>query len=139
MFATHNPVLAYQDINRNSGIESASPHKLVDMLFTGAIDRISQAKGCIGRGEIKSKGVAIGKTLSIIEELRRTLDMEQGGEIAENLQDLYIYIKERLVTANLNSDVEILNECQTLIEQVHGGWKQISNDVKDNFAIQNEH
>ena len=130
MFAAHNPVAAYQDIGRNSGIEDASPHKLVDMLFSGAIDRISQAKGSIERGEIKSKGAAIGKALSIIEELRRTLNMDQGGEVAENLQDLYIYIKDRLVTANLKSDIEILNECQQLIEKIQDGWKQIPNDIK---------
>jgi flagellar protein FliS len=139
MFTAHNAAAAYQDISRNSSIEDASPHKLVEMLFSGAIDRISQAKGFIERGEIKSKGVAIGKALSIVEELRRTLDMEKGGEVAVNLQDLYIYIKERLVTANLKSDVGILNECQQLIDQISDGWRQISNDVKNNDQLQNEH
>lgn len=139
MFTAPNAAAAYQDISRNSSIEDASPHKLVEMLFSGAIDRISQAKGFIERGEIKSKGVAIGKALSIVEELRRTLDMEKGGEISENLHDLYMYIKERLVTANLKSDIEILNECQQLIEQINDGWGQISGDVKNNDQMPNEH
>ncbi len=139
MFTESNAAAAYQNIGRNSCIEDASPHKLVEMLFSGAIDRISQAKGFIERGEIKSKGIAIGKALSIIEELRRTLDMEKGGEVAENLHDLYMYIKERLVTANLKTDVDILNECQQLIGQINDGWRHMSSDIKNKPQMPNEH
>jgi flagellar protein FliS len=139
MFAANNPSTAYKEIGSFSSIEASSPHKLVDLMLFTAIDRISQATGMIERNEIEAKGEAIGKAISIIEELRRTLNMNQGGEIAISLHDLYVYINERLVTANLKNDISILNECRDLIREIHEGWSGIPENVKNEFQATNEH
>ena len=80
---------AYQSISNISGVEDADPHKLIDMLYTAALDRIANAKGELKREDTPSRGKSISKAISIIEELRGSLNMEAGGEISTNLHDLY--------------------------------------------------
>ena len=134
MFQNNQSIDVYQDVNRYGGVEDASPHKLVELLYSTAIERIQQATGAMERGDIAAKGLAIGKAISIVEELRRTLDMERGGEISETLHSLYEYVKERLVQANLKNDQDILQECKSLIETVLDGWQGIPQDVRDQFS-----
>lgn len=134
MFTATNGVSEYNDIGRFSGIENSSPHKLVDIMYSTAIDRLSQATGMIERNETVAKGQAISKTISIIEELRRTLDMEKGGDVAISFHDLYVYINERLVTANMKNDITILDECKSLIRELQEGWNGIPEDVRNDFS-----
>ena len=134
MLSQNHLIDEYHAVNRYGGVEDASPHKLVELLYTSVIDRIQQAAGAMARGDVAGKGLAIGKATSIIEELRRTLDMERGGEISETLHSLYEYIKERLVQANLNNDQEILQECKSLIETVLDGWRGIPQEIRDQFS-----
>lgn len=116
---------AYQNISNFSGVEDADPHKLIDMLYTAALDRIANAKGELQREDTPARGKSIGKAISIIEELRGCLDMEAGGEIAGNLHDLYEYMKRQLLQANLDSSVEILDEVTDLLGKLRSGWRQI--------------
>lgn len=116
---------AYKQVNRYSALEDASPHKLVDMLYTGALEQVSIAKGQIQRHEVAGKGHSLSKAISILEELRRTLDLKQGGELAENLHALYEYMKDRLLKANLKSDEAILEEVERLLGRLQDGWVQI--------------
>ncbi len=134
MFTNLDPSAAYQEIDRHGNIEDASPHKLVELLYDTAIERLNQAMGALERNDMAAKGASIGKAISIIEELRRTLDMEQGGEVAETLHALYEYMKERLLTANLTNDAEILQECKGHIETLLDGWRQIPGDIQQEFA-----
>jgi flagellar protein FliS len=116
---------AYQSISNISGVEDADPHKLIDMLYTAALDRIANAKGELKREDTPSRGKSISKAISIIEELRGSLNMEAGGEISTNLHDLYEYMKHQLLQANMDSNMEILDEVNGLIEKLRSGWRQI--------------
>ncbi len=116
---------AYQNISNFSAIEDADPHKLIDILFTAALDQIAQAKGGFKREDTPARGKAISKAISIIEELRGSLNMEAGGEISTNLHDLYEYMKRQLLQANLESRLEILDEVTILLEKLRSGWRQI--------------
>ena len=82
----------YQKINVESGLADANGHQLIQMLMSGAIDRIAQAKGAMERGDIELKGQLIGKASGIIGGLVDTLDKKKGGELAENLEVLYLYV-----------------------------------------------
>ena len=104
-------VSAYQDISAGSGIDSASPRRLVQMLLDGALNRIATAKGHIQRQESARKGEQIGKAISIIDGLRVSLNPE-AGELSENLGNLYEYISGRLLEANLNDNVAVLDEAR---------------------------
>ncbi len=120
-----NGAAAYKNISNFSGLEDADPHKLIDMLFTAALDQIAKAKGELQREDTPARGKSISRAISIIEELRGSLDMTAGGEIATNLHDLYEYMKQQLLQANLESNMETLDEVTALLEKLRNGWRQI--------------
>lgn len=122
-----NKALAqYQQVNTNSGIDEASPHRLIQMLMEGALQRLSEAKGAIQRDAIADKGTAIGKAISIISGLRSSLNGEVGGEIATNLDELYGYMERRLLEANIASDVDMVDEVTELMKTIKSGWDGIA-------------
>jgi len=110
-------------------IESASPHRLIQMLLEGALDKIAAAKGHMERGEIQLKGAQIGSAISILEGLKSSLDMEKGGEIAQNLEDLYGYIERRLIEANSINDTSLLDEVSDLLKQIKEAWDAIADQA----------
>lgn len=105
-------------------IEEASPHRLIQMLFEGCLQRIAVAKGAIQRKEVALKGESISKAIGILGGLRGSLDLSQG-EIANNLDRLYEYMERRLVDANLKNDVVILDEVTGLLKDVKAAWDAI--------------
>ncbi|WP_119157492.1 flagellar export chaperone FliS [Caldimonas tepidiphila] len=132
MFAAHrNPASAYRRVGVEIGIETASPHKLTTMLFDGALERIAQARGAMARRETELKGRLITQAIRIVEEgLRCALDREKGGELAGNLNELYIYLNTRLLQANLRDDDEALQECSRLLAQLRDAWAGIATEAK---------
>lgn len=127
MSAKMNSALSsYSDYGYNSEIEYANPHRLIQMLFEGALKRLSFAKGAMQRKDIAEKGKFISQTIDIVGGLSASLDSENGGEIAENLASLYDYISRRLVTANLKNSVEILDEVSDLLRDVKKAWDAIN-------------
>ena len=117
----------YQQVSTESGVAYASPHRLIQMLMEGAFERIATAKGCIQRHDIPGKGEQIGKAIDIIGGLRDALNMEAGGELAANLDDLYDFMQRRLLEANLHSDIAILDEVANVLRPIKEGWDAIGN------------
>lgn len=119
----NNPqgVNAYQSVGTGSAAVGASRERLVQMLLDGALERIVTAKGHIQRGESARKGEQIGKAISIVDGLRVSLNPE-AGEISANLGDLYTYIGSRLLTANVEDDVSILDEVGDLLREIKSAW-----------------
>lgn len=109
-----------------TGIESASPHRLIQMLMEGALDKIAAARGHMERGEIQPKGQQISSAISILEGLKCSLDMEKGGDIAQNLQELYLYMERRLLEAHRINDVSLLDEVADLLRQIKEAWDAIA-------------
>lgn len=131
MYPQHSDgAAAYRSVSAQSSIENADQHKLVEMLYSGAISRINMAKSHMEMGNVANKGKTISKVIAIVEELRRTLDMEQGGELATNLHDLYEYMKSRLLQANLKNDADILDEVKGLLEKLLDGWQSIPEEAR---------
>ena len=108
----------------------ASPHRMIQMLLEGAIEKVNIAKGYMSQGNVAEKGSHISWAMSIIDGLYLSLDMEAGGEIAENLAGLYEYSKERLFEANVKNDPAALDEVATLLNQVRAGWAAIADEVE---------
>lgn len=111
----------YQQVNTHSQLVEASPHRLIQMLFEGALDRLAQAQGALMRGQIAEKGLLIGKAIKIVAGLREALDKEQGGELAENLDALYEYMSQQLTQANLKNDVAVLRHVADLLRELKQG------------------
>jgi flagellar protein FliS len=123
---TNSALSSYSEYGYKSEIEYADPHRLIQMLFEGALKRIAFAKGAMQRKEVAEKGRFISQTIEIIGGLRASLDMENGGEIASNLESLYEYINRRLVTANLKNSTEILDEVSGLLNDIKSAWDAIN-------------
>mgnify|MGYP002039121433 FL=1 len=116
----------YQRVSVHSEVFEASPHRLIQMLMEGALERIAQARGAIARNAYAEKGELIGKAISIIGGLREPLDHEVGGELSQNLDSLYDYMISRLLEANREGDVARLDEVSSLLREVKSGWDAIA-------------
>lgn len=126
-----NPMKAlrqYQKVNSHAQISEASPHRLVQMLMEGGLDRMAQAKGALGRGDIAQKGLLIGKAVDIIGGLREGIDAEKAkdDESLQQLDSLYAYMIQRLTNANLKNDAKIIDEVMGLLVTVKSGWDAIA-------------
>jgi len=131
MFGTmKRGVNAYANVGLETGVASASPHKLIIMLYDGALAALMGAKGNIATGNIAAKGTALSKAITIIDNgLRASLDKEAGGEIAANLDALYDYMSRRLLQANLHNDVAIVEEVHRLLADLREAWVAIGDKV----------
>lgn len=129
--AMQNALDQYKQVGVQSGIESASPHRLIQMLMAGALEKMSAAKGFMTRGEIGPKGEQIGWAISIIDGLRVSLDKSVGGDLVENLDALYDYMGQQLVLANMNNDIELLNEVAGLMSEIKAGWDGIAKEAAE--------
>ncbi|TCV90165.1 flagellar export chaperone FliS [Sulfurirhabdus autotrophica] len=123
---TSSAIKAYNTVSVESEIIGADPHKLISLLYRGALLEIANAKNGISRKEIQSKGASITKTIAIIGEgLNASLDKKVGGELAQNLSSLYDYMISRLIAANLNNDIAALDEVALLLTDLKGAWDTI--------------
>ena len=130
MAKLHSAVKQYNKVGVSSGVESASPHRLIQMLMVGALEKINTAKGHMVRGEVSSKGGNISWAISIIDGLRASLDLNTGGEIAQNLDDLYDYMGRRLARANVENDTDILDEVASLLQSIKESWDEVPERMK---------
>ncbi len=113
----------YQQVGVETGVSTASPHKLTLMLFDGLLGDIKLARVSMAEGRIEDKGRHISHAGRILDEgLKAALNLQAGGEIALNLRDLYDYCQVRLMHANLRNDDAALKEVLALIEPVREGW-----------------
>ena len=123
---------AYARIGVESGILSASPHQRIVMLFDGYQTSIRVARLHLQAGNIAEKGKAITKAINIVSQgLRASLDHEQGGKIAEQLDQLYDYIVRLLLRANLNNDEAALTTAAELLENIAAAWSTIGLQIKE--------
>ncbi|WP_144174461.1 flagellar export chaperone FliS [Pseudomonas sp. Kh13] len=123
-----NPMLAlrqYQKVNGVAQTSEASPHRLVQMLMQGGLDRMAQAKGAIARNDVAQRGILIGKAIDIIGGLREGLDLENHGDSLADLDSLYTYMSRRLIEANAKADPDIIDEVARLLITVKEGWDAI--------------
>ncbi len=117
---------AYQRVGLETGVISADPHKLILMLYEGAMLSISMAEKHIAAGNTGGKAESVSKASRIISEgLRASLDMEAGGELAVRLVALYDYMCNRLLYANIKDDAPALVEVRQLLSELKTAWEQI--------------
>jgi flagellar protein FliS len=117
---------AYAKVGIESSVIAADPHKLISMLYQGALLAVANAKTGILRQDIPAKGAAISKAIMIIDDgLNASLDKDVGGELAQNLASLYEYMVSRLLAANVNNDIAALDEVARLLTDLKGAWDSI--------------
>ncbi|MBT9591257.1 MAG: flagellar export chaperone FliS [Thiobacillus sp.] len=117
---------AYANVGLETGVVAASPHQLILMLFEGAELSVRMAIKHMNEGDLARKSAAITKASSIIlDGLHAALDLQQGGDIALQLDELYAYMNKRLMLAHINNQVAPLDEVLGLLRELHDAWKQI--------------
>lgn len=127
---TRSALSAYSKVGVETGVEGATPHRLVSMLYEGAVTAISAAKIHMLHKETGQKGEAISKAIAIIDEgLKISLNEAEGGELAQKLKMLYEYMAQQLLHANVRDDVVALDEVARLLGQLKSAWDEIGKPV----------
>ena len=111
---------------RQVDISTASPVMLVVKLYEGAIRQATEARVHAEASRIPERARAIGKALAIVGELQSSLDLERGGEVGENLHNLYGFVTDRLLDANLNGHTESIDEAVGVLSTLVEGWREIA-------------
>ncbi len=119
---------AYKKVSVDSQLTAASPHKIVQMLMAGAIERLIQGKAAMQAGNIPVKGERLGKALDIIISLRSCLSMDDGGDIAKNLDQLYEFMITQISAANHKNDPQPIEDVIDIIREIKSAWDQIPNE-----------
>lgn len=124
--STRSGANAYAKVGLETGVVAASPHKLIVMLFEGAITAVNAALAHMSAGELEQKGKAVSKAMLIVDEgMRASLDKANGGEIAANLDALYAYIVQCMFQGHLKNNPAKLEEARTLLLELKGAWDTI--------------
>jgi flagellar secretion chaperone FliS len=129
--SNYNPQEAlkqYRQLGIESEVTNATPHRLIQMLFEGALGRLAAAQGALERGDVAAKGESLGKAIGIISGLHAALDMS-AGELSENLSSLYDYMNLRLLEASSQNDIDKVAEVIQLVKTLKSGWDEIAPEV----------
>jgi flagellar protein FliS len=116
----------YREADITSIVSEASPHRLIAMLYDGALERLARAESGMVRGDFNDKLSGIDSTMAILEHLNGVLDYEAGGAIAQRLAALYDYMLRRLLRAKIENDVGGVREVAALLRTVKAGWDAIA-------------
>jgi flagellar secretion chaperone FliS len=127
----HGFANAYARVGVETSVNTASAHKLIELLFNGFMDQVTLARGALRAGQIEAKGAAISRAARIVDEgLKAGLNLEAGGRLAADLDSLYAYVTLRLLAANLRNDELALDECARLIAPLRDAWVAIGPQVE---------
>jgi flagellar secretion chaperone FliS len=128
-FARKSSLAAYQSVSA-LGSTVADPHRLVQMLFDATAERLVSARSCIEHGQTARKAQLLHSCVILIAELRGSLNMTEGGELAQNLSNLYDYMVRQLLLANVESDVSRVTEVLGLLNDIRSAWSAIGPEVR---------
>lgn len=121
---------AYKKGSLKQDIATADPHRLTLMLMQGALDRMAYAKGCMERKDLAGKSEHLSRVNAILLNLRDTLDLNVGGEFAQNLYALYEFMVQRLLDANVQNNLQIMDEVINLLLPIKNAWANIPEQAK---------
>jgi len=120
---------AYARVGVETGVDGASAHQLVAMLYDGLLDSLACARGALREGQIDRKCAELTRAVRIVDEGLKAALSPAGGDLARHLNELYTYLSLRLTQANLRNDEALIAECVTLIEPLRSAWSDIRPQV----------
>ncbi|GIU53335.1 MULTISPECIES: flagellar export chaperone FliS [Shewanella] len=122
-------IKSYRKVSLDSEIAVASPHRIIQMMFDGALLRLAQSRYAIETQDLQGKGVAINKAIGIINGLNNSLNMDVKDSVASNLSDLYDFMLRRISEANMNNDVKAIDDVTGILRTIKEGWDAIPQDM----------
>ncbi|MBY6199159.1 flagellar export chaperone FliS [Vibrio hangzhouensis] len=120
---------SYQQVDLDAQAAAANPHQLVVMLIDGLLNEIERVRGHMEAGRLAQKGDGISKCMNILVGLDSALDDENGGEIAQNLHQLYDFCQVELYQASVHNDVDKLTGVETVMGNIREGWLNFGNQA----------
>ena len=125
MRANQKAIASYGDVKVTTGVSSANGVQLIQMLFDGLLESLAATKGHIQNGAIAEKGKSIARASRIVIGLQGALDFERGGDLANNLNELYGYVTRRLLHVNARNDLDALEEIFGLMNEIRTAWEGV--------------
>ncbi|MEE1921410.1 flagellar export chaperone FliS [Pseudomonas sp. 148P] len=123
---------AYARVGLESGILAASPHQRISMLFDQYQASLRMARLQMQAGNVAEKGKAITRAINIVSRgLRASLDLQQGGAIARQLDDLYDFVVRLLLRAHLENDEASLSAAAELLQPIAASWQAIGPEIEE--------
>lgn len=113
---------SYQQVDLDAQAAAANPHQLVIMLIDGLLDEVERIRGHLAANRLAEKGNGINKCMNILIGLTSALDDENGGEIAENLRQLYDFCQVELYYASVQNDANRLVNVECVMGNIREGW-----------------
>jgi flagellar protein FliS len=114
------------DTYRRTNVHTRSPLELVVMLYDGLLQSLGEARDAMARKDVGARTIAISRALAILTELQGTLNMKEGGAIAEELDRLYAFAISRLVDVTTKRDASAIDEIVRVLTPLRDGWSQIA-------------
>lgn len=128
--SSNGAIASYRAIGAHGDVESADPHRLIELMMDGALERIAAAVGFMARGEVASKGENVSRAIMLVEALRASLDSTRSEPIVANLDALYEYMARRLLESNLRNDRAGFDEVSGLLREIRDAWARISPEAR---------
>ncbi|RMH06606.1 MAG: flagellar export chaperone FliS [Nitrospirae bacterium] len=125
----------YQTQQVQYDVQQASPVRLIVLLYQKAIFLLKQSLGYLERQDYKAKGEALLHVVDIVSELQSSLNMEEGGMLAQNLDDLYSFLLRTLTMANLSNDADSIRHAIKILEELCRGWSELEQQTA---SVQNK-
>ena len=126
----------YKHLDVTTAVESASPHRLIQMLMNRAVQSIGLARNMMETEEVAAKGVHIGNAIDVINGLQASLNHKHDAEMSANFDELYGYMTRRLLEANLQNDKGILDEVENLMREIKDAWDAVADDPLASVALE---
>jgi flagellar protein FliS len=122
-----NPYRQYQ----KTAVTTASREKVLLMLYEGCIRFIKQAKLAMQENKTAEKGKFISKATAILSELMATLDFKLGGDLAHDLENLYVFMIDKLIEGNIQNDISCLENVESLMNTLYVAWKDVIENPRE--------
>ncbi|BBG30416.1 flagellin-specific chaperone FliS [Zymobacter palmae] len=128
---TRKGAQAYATVGLETAVMGASPHQLIVLLYDGLEKALNRALWALDEGKVAERGMAISKAITILDNgLDAALDMEKGGELSENLHNLYGYMSRTLLKANIKVDRNSIEHVADMVNDIATAWRSIGDNGK---------
>ena len=132
---TSTGVQEYRQIDTESTLATATPHRIIQMLMERALTKMGVAKSHMEREEINEKGSNIGVAISIISMLQASLNHKANAQMSANFDELYGYMMRRLLEANIRNDPNLIDEVYGLLQELKDAWDAITDQITSDQAV----
>ncbi len=116
-----NPLRHYHD----NEISTSNQGRLILMMYDGALQAVRRAMECMDQNDLAGKGQHILKAQDIVNELSLALDMKEGGSVAQTLDQLYQFVLNQLLQANISHEKIYLESIVKVLTPLQEAWKQL--------------